>query len=349
MGSRAMRAAASLSQALVLALLVGAVRAIPSALDIAPEFEGSDYGRTIELIDEAVREYDEQSPDVEELSKELQPSKTSTKPTKAEESELKKMSKRDGIPKKKLEADLANAKEATKQKYTYADTLQHVANRFCTERRKRRGKGAVFCREIIGMQSTWIQAEKTGDIERYSGLLGMMRGHYCPTEKHINEARCLIMTLLGKGIPTNLRWNPERKRYLQLTSDVADHYCTIHGEGDMFCPLMKGLKKHFYEAVLYREAKGYVKYIKNLQNHYCSPRNEVEHPADERCNILPLLLKGLPELKGTPEDSVQGQVLANGGVGMHAMPGIPEGNVPAIDDKFKYRIDLKKEGAGKQL
>merc|ERR1711871_797342 len=282
MGSRAMRAAASLSQALVLALLVGAVRAIPSALDIAPEFEGSDYGRTIELIDEAVREYDEQSPDVEELSKELQPSKTSTKPTKAEESELKKMSKRDGIPKKKLEADLANAKEAT-------------------------------------------------------------------TEKHINEARCLIMTLLGKGIPTNLRWNPERKRYLQLTSDVADHYCTIHGEGDMFCPLMKGLKKHFYEAVLYREAKGYVKYIKNLQNHYCSPRNEVEHPADERCNILPLLLKGLPELKGTPEDSVQGQVLANGGVGMHAMPGIPEGNVPAIDDKFKYRIDLKKEGAGKRL
>jgi len=216
-------------------------------------------------------------------------------------------------------------------KLTYAGTLQHVANRFCTEREKKKGTGAVFCGELVALQHSWVDGEAMGTLHKYIQVLGMMQGHYCPDSKSTENAKCLVLSLLSKAIPVNLKWNVDTKRYLQMVEDVGKHYCKVHGEEALFCPLMKSLKKHFFEGVVTQDSSGFKKYVESLHAHYCAKGQSHNHPADERCNIFPLLLQALPVMNAATE---QGKVLENGGAGQHVTPGDPPGNVPAVDEQL---------------
>jgi len=178
--------------------------------------------------------------------------------------------------------------------YTYAGTLQHVTNRFCTEREHKHGSGQIFCNELIAMQHSWIDAESKGTTQKYTRFLGYLMGHYCPDMDATRDARCLVLSLLTKSIPTDLKWNPDRKRYLQLTVDLGKHYCKVHGPKELFCPLIKALRNHYFHAVVNQDETSYMSYVKSLQDHYCV--GEVNHPADERCNIFPLLMQALPKM-----------------------------------------------------
>lgn len=221
----------------------------------------------------------------------------------------------------------ASGEQAAEQdvKLTYAGTLQHVVNRFCTERVKK--KGAIFCDEMVALQNSWVDAEGQGTMDSFTKLLGMMQAHYCPKRTSTDDARCLVLTLLEKGIPVSLKWNANRKRYLQLTKDIAAHYCKMHGENALFCPLMKALKTHYFNAVVRHDGTRFVKYVTSLKQHYCDSEARMGHPADERCNIFPLLLHAMP---GMGKQSIDGKVLSN--TGKHATPGDPPGNVPAVDE-----------------
>jgi len=225
---------------------------------------------------------------------------------------------------------ISEAETEAGKKYTYAGTLQHVANRFCTEREKKEGRGEVFCNELVALQHTWVDGEAMGTLHKYTELIGTMQGHYCPNSKAATRnAKCLVLTLLTKAIPANLKWNAERKRYLQLMEDIGAHYCKVHGDHHLFCPLMKSLKKHFFDAVAVQDSTQFKKYVESLNEHYCAKGQEINHPADERCNIYPLLLQALPAMGA---DTTDGKVLENGGAGQHATPGDPPGNVPAVDE-----------------
>lgn len=220
-----------------------------------------------------------------------------------------------------------------KPQYTFAGTLQHVANRFCTERSKAYGNGAIFCNELVALQHKWIDASQLGEIKPFTQLLGTMTGHFCPTKEATGDARCLVLSLLTRAVPTELNWNADRKRYLQMTKDVAAHYCDKHGENDLVCPLMRALNTHYYHAVMTKEADKYVEFVQKMNKHYCSNGPET-HPADDRCSILPLLLKAMPEMS---EKSPDGEVL----VDRHALPN--SGDVPPIDDGMMMQVDIAME------
>lgn len=184
---------------------------------------------------------------------------------------------------------------------TFAGTMERVVSRFCTERLPGKEMGDVFCNELIALQSGWVNAEAKGTMGGFTKLMGMMQGHYCPQKTSAEEdAKCMVVTLLREGIPINLKWNSERKRYLQLTKDVGKHFCKLHGENALFCPLMKALRMHFFHAVTRQDSSSFKTYLTKLNAHYCTEGKDTRHPADERCSMFPLLLHALPEM--TPDD-----------------------------------------------
>lgn len=209
--------------------------------------------------------------------------------------------------------------------YTFAGTLQHVANRFCVERVQKEGKGNLFCKELVALQKQWIVSESTGEVHKFNGYLGSLTGHYCPDAAATKDGRCLVLSLLTKAVPADLKWNADRKRYLQLTKDVAKHYCKVHGEAELFCPLVRGLKKHYFQAVNVQDSTKYEKYLKSLQKHYCVGAQT--HKPDERCNIFPLLQKGLPSMDKKLLELNHGKVIES----KHATPGDPPGDTVPID------------------
>jgi len=293
-------------QASLLVLVVVVCSGLPT-LDEAPEL--GDVSEIVNFIQESMDSYSEMAPDVAQDAK-------------------------DDVVTSVDEDDSAAKNPKT---YTYAGTLQHVANRMCSERTKKKGAGGLFCQELIALQKTWVSAEARGDLHSYTGYLGQLKGHYCPDSKSTQKAKCLITTMLVKAVPAQLRWNADRKRYLQLTKDVATHYCAVHGEHRLFCPLMKSLQKHFFEAVMTTDADKYSHLVKHMKEHYCDGPDAIEHPADERCSIFPLLLKAIPTIDKS-EVNNDAKVLENGGVGAHNTPGTPAANVPGVDAKDGFQF-----------
>lgn len=233
------------------------------------------------------------------------------------------------------------------KRFTFAGTLQHVTNRFCTEREKKYGNGAIFCNELIGLQHKWVDATALGKMSAFTRLLGVMSGHFCPTKKATEDARCLVLSLLTKAVPAGLRWNADRKRYLQMTKDVGKHYCSKYGDSDLFCPLVRALKNHYFNAVMTQNDEKYVAYVHKLSDHYCVGP-EIRHTADERCNIFPLLLKAVPAMDGK---TIDGEVLED----RHTSTKVNGGDVPAVDERMQFRSDIiaatkeKKEDALKPV
>lgn len=227
--------------------------------------------------------------------------------------------------------------------YTYAGTLQHVTNRFCTEREHKHGSGQIFCNELQAMQHSWIDAEALGNTQKYSKFVGFLMGHYCPDMDATRDARCLVLSLLTKGIPNDLKWNPDKKRYLQLTADLGKHYCKVHGDKKLFCPLVKALRDHYFKAVTLNDNTRYLAYVKSLQKHYCT--GDVEHAPDERCSIFPLLLQALPEAASAElvaHAAVEhGKVLENRHVTANDATDSFEGEHPGQDHSMIHRSDIR--------
>jgi len=233
------------------------------------------------------------------------------------------------------EAAAAAGESGNPDLLSFAGTLQHVANRFCTERERKYGNGAIFCNELVGLQHKWIDASSLGNIEPFTRLLGVMSGHFCPTQKATEDSRCLVLSLLTRAVPADLKWNADRKRYLQMTKDLGSHYCQLHGTEDdkLVCPLMQALHSHYFDAVMTRDDSKYVAYVNKLNDHYCKGE-ELNHGEDARCNIFPLVLQALPAL---PAKDLHEKVHEN----RHAHPDTRDhAENPSIDESMQYRADV---------
>lgn len=220
------------------------------------------------------------------------------------------------------ESGLATFTEA-KGPFTFAGTLQHVANRFCTEYTKPVGIGPTYCSELVLLQQKWIEADNSGERDAFMTYLGQLTGHYCPDAAATETSRCLVLQLLTKAVPATLKWNAEKKGYYQMTRDVATHYCKKLGKQQLFCPLLKALSKHFFDAVNTGDSKKYKKYIADLETHYCE--GSVRNKPDQRCSILPLMKSAVPDLE---------LVIQPADPSRHHTPAGTNGNVPAVDDEI---------------
>jgi len=199
-----------------------------------------------------------------------------------------------------LGALLILAVAVSAQKYDlrkdYENTLQAVSTRFCSQFDGPEGESKVLCSTLQGLEEKWIDADARGDTAEYMKMIGAVAGHYCATERERVSPRCEILKLLMTSAPTTLRWTPDREQYLQLTHDVAEHYCNLHREDALFCGLAKGLKGQYYESVTYEEPKKYKDYLDNLAHHYCVGEHVEEiHARDDRCLLFPLLQRGIPD------------------------------------------------------
>merc|ERR1712072_661415 len=175
----------------------------------------------------------------------------------------------------------------------YRDTLQHISDKYCSSFKHKVGQGAVFCSQMESLQYKWAEAEELGETTGFMALLGSVQGHYCADKEAQAWSRCKVFKLMVAAAPVKMKWSPERKKFLQLNKDVSKHYCKIHGEKDIFCPLTKGLAQHYYEAVNAKDTKKYTSFTNSLKKHYCS-KKAMAHPADDRCSIFALLKKGTP-------------------------------------------------------
>jgi len=175
----------------------------------------------------------------------------------------------------------------------YENTLTAMTNKYCTEYPEKVGSYQIFCEMLTGLQDKWADAEAKGNTNEYMMTLGQMTGHFCGHPDEKDSDRCKTLALMQKAVPTELKWSTQRKRYLQLTKDVAKHYCQTHGAGDLFCRLTQGLAPHYFKAVSESNALTYKMFAENMQKHYCN--NKISrHPQDDRCAIFPLLLQALP-------------------------------------------------------
>jgi len=206
--------------------------------------------------------------------------------------------------------------------YTFGGTLQHVANRFCTEFVKKSGTGPVFCEELVLLQHKWIDADTTGQKDGFTKVMGGLIGHYCPDVESTETARCLVLQLLSKAVPATLKWSLEKKSYYQMTKDVASHYCKKLGPNDVFCPLMEAVPKHFFHAVMAGKDTDFKSYMGKLNAHYCN--GPALHVADKRCTIFQLMEASLPNI-------IPGTGNAMDDDNRHAEPKGTGGNVPSLD------------------
>merc|ERR1711871_89873 len=206
--------------------------------------------------------------------------------------------------------------------YTFGGTLQHVANRFCTEFVKKSGTGPVFCQELVLLQHKWIDADTTGQKDGFTKVMGGLIGHYCPDVESTETARCLVLQLLSKAVPATLKWSLEKKSYYQMTKDVASHYCKKLGPNDVFCPLMEAVPKHFFHAVMAGKDTDFKSYMGKLNAHYCN--GPALHVADKRCTIFQLMEASLPNI-------IPGTGNAMDDDNRHAEPKGTGGNVPSLD------------------
>merc|ERR1711871_447575 len=124
------------------------------------------------------------------------------------------------------ESGLATLAAGGNGPFTFAGTLQHVANRFCTEFVHKDSQAPVFCEELVWLQHKWIDADTSGDKEGFTKAMGQLQGHWCPDAAATASARCLVLQLLSKAVPTTLKWSLEKKGYYQMTKDVSRHFCT---------------------------------------------------------------------------------------------------------------------------
>ena len=201
-------------------------------------------------------------------------------------------------------------------------SLQHVANRFCTEFVKKSGTGPVFCEELVLLQHKWIDADTTGQKDGFTKVMGGLIGHYCPDAESTETARCLVLQLLSKAVPATLKWSLEKKSYYQMTKDVASHYCKKLGPNDVFCPLMEAVPKHFFHAVMAGKDTDFKSYMGKLNAHYCN--GPALHVADKRCTIFQLMEASLPNI-------IPGTGNAMDDDNRHAEPKGTGGNVPSLD------------------
>jgi len=180
----------------------------------------------------------------------------------------------------------------------YADTLQSFSDKYCSTYKKKVGDGAIFCKMLVSLQDKWADAQELGETKNYMELLGTVTGHYCADKTDKSKTRCKIFKLMTSAVPTQMRWSPERKKYLKMTKDVSHHYCKKHGEKDIFCPLTKALAVHYHDAVNESEGKMYTGYLDKLSGHFCQKKVSEFH--DDRCFIFPLLKKALPQMPTPP-------------------------------------------------
>jgi hypothetical protein len=171
-----------------------------------------------------------------------------------------------------------------------------MADKYCTEYRKPLGKGPIFCSMMAALQEKWADAEALGDTKAYMKYLGAITGHWCGTAYRKETYRCRALMKMEKAVPTKLKWSPARKRFLQLTKDVAKHYCKQHGHKDVFCPLLGGLAEHYFEAVNNRNAAKFKKFVSHMHKAYCTGNKSGKgYPTDGRCSIFPYLERAVPQ------------------------------------------------------
>jgi len=175
----------------------------------------------------------------------------------------------------------------------YEHALEEMANKYCVEYNSKVGAGMVLCKEIQGLQMSWAEADAKGDTTQYMKVLGSYVGHFCGTPTLNDQDTCKVFKYMRDAVPTELKWSGARKRYLQMTKDVSKHFCSAHGDNDLFCALSKGLQHHYFDAVNERKRSSFLKFVENLDTHYCKTKIP-RHPADGRCSIFPLLQKSLP-------------------------------------------------------
>lgn len=233
----------------------------------------------------------------------------------------------DGITALVDETGLASRAGLPDGPFSFQGTLQHVANRFCTEFTSTEASGQVYCDELVLLQHKWIDADTTGDKTEFTKFLGQLTGHHCPDAKASETAKCLVLQLLSKAVPATLKWSSERKIYYQMTKDVASHYCKKLGKMNIFCPLLNALPKHFFRAVMDSDTTKYNDYVVRLQDHFC--KGIARHDEDQRCSVLPLLLQSLPEV-----------VDMQTGVdpSRHHTPSGTGGDVPAVDAEIMATV-----------